>query len=286
MNLISARVVCDSVPRWPDTKGKKHRITTMELTYPRFIHSELMTHRKFSRNAASSRAIPVKRMLKQVWSDPALPVWWGKNQPGMQAQEELTGWRLKAAQKLWVLSGCLMVVAAYLFEKIGLHKQVSNRILEPWMWMKTIVTSTEWGHFFKLRRSPEAQPEIKKLADAMYSALAGHNPRELWTGQWHLPYVTAQEKIDSPKWVGPNESGEEYCRKLSAARCARVSYLNHDGTKPDLKKDLELHDKLITAPHASPFEHQATPFPGQHANFDGWQQYRAYIPNEYQPGSV
>jgi hypothetical protein len=270
---ISAKIVADSIPYWGDpATGKKHRITTMELTYPRFIHSEFMTHRKFSRNAASSRAIPVKKMLKQVWTDPATPVWWGKNQPGMQANEELSGWRLKAAKRLWVLAGCMMVVVAWAFEKIGLHKQVANRILEPWMWMKTIVTATEFNHFFRLRRAKEAQPEIKALADVMYTAMRASTPTQLQTGQWHLPFVSGWEV---------QEHGIENARKLSAARCARVSYLNHDGTKPDVAKDLQLHDRLVQAPHASPFEHQATPAPyNTKGNFIGWMQYRSLIPNE------
>jgi hypothetical protein len=265
---ISATVVADSLPYW----GAKKRLTTMVITYPRFIHSEFMTHRVFSRNAASSRAIPVKKMLKQVWSDPAMPLSWGKNKPGMQAAEELQGWRLMAVQKSWRAASKVMVAAAWGLDKLGLHKQVANRILEPWMWMHTIVTATEWANFFHLRRHPDAQPEIKALADVMYTAMRASTPTQLQTGQWHLPFVSGWEV---------QEHGIENARKLSAARCARVSYLNHDGTKPDVAKDLQLHDRLVQAPHASPFEHQATPAPyNTKGNFIGWMQYRSLIPNE------
>lgn len=280
---ISAKVIADSVPMHKTVNGGV-RLTTMELTYPRFIHSEFMTHRVFSRNSASSRAIPVMKMLKQVWSDPAMPVWWGKNQAGMQAKEELKGWRLWLAQKLWVLAGWVMVCFAWAFVKIGLHKQIANRVLEPWMWMKTIVTATDWGNFFNLRVHPDAQPEMRRLAEAMLVAYNGSTPVELPPDKWHLPYVTKGEYA-TLAWYGPGcrDDWEWVLQKLSAARCARVSYLNHDGTKPDVEKDLALFEKLVAAPHASPFEHQAIPCPGKHGNFNGWKQYRQFIPNENQP---
>lgn len=279
---ITATVIADSI-YWP-TPDTCHRLTTLELIYPRFIHSELMTHRAFSRNAASSRAIPVSKMLKQVWSDPAMPVFWGSNKPGMQAGAELTGLRLKAAKALWVAAGWVMVCFAWVFSKLGLHKQIANRILEPWMWMKTIVSATDWGNFLNLRRHPAAQPEFKALADQVWNRMLEKTPKPMAEGAWHLPYVDSMEKALAIMTTGwPKEQAWEYLRKLSAARCARVSYLNHDGTKPDAKKDLELHEKLIAAPHASPFEHQATPKGGRHGNFTGWMQYRQLIPRENQP---
>lgn len=271
---ISAKIIADSWPAWADPDEKKYRITTMELTYPRFIHSEFMTHRKFSRNASSSRAITAKKLRKQVWNDPAMPVFWGAEKPGMQAGAELTGWRLAAVKQLWKLAARGACIASWGFEKLGLHKQIANRPLEPWMWMKVIVTSTEWNHFFKLRRAEDAQPEIKVLADTMYEALKASKPRHIKTGYWHLPYVSDYERVNL---------STETCKKLSVARCARVSYLNHDGTSPTIEKDIKLHNMLQKAPHASPFEHQATPAFGHHANFSGWRQYRSEIPNEYMP---
>ena len=120
------------------------RITTMQLKYPRFIHSEFMTHRQFSRNASSSRAIPVSRMLKYVWNDPAIPIYWGSNKPGIQAGTELPTFRRLLAIGLWKLSGKAICIPVWCMAKLGLHKQVSNRLLEPWLHIHVVVTSTEW----------------------------------------------------------------------------------------------------------------------------------------------
>lgn len=251
----------------------------MEVEYPYFIHGEVMSHRAFSRNAASARAIPVKKMLKRVWSDPAMPVWWGENQPGMQAQKELKGWRLKVARSAWKWAGRGAVAVAWVFDKVGLHKQIANRVLAPWMWMNTIITATDWANFFHLRLAEDAQPEMKALAEAMYKAYRNSTPRHLQTGQWHLPYIGFSELLVDEEEVG-TRPWLEVAKKCSVARCARVSYLTHDGQSPDVSKDVSLHDRLIKAPHSSPFEHQATPMPGRHANFKGWRQYRHYVPNE------
>lgn len=248
------------------------RITTIRARYPRFIHSEVMTHRAFSRNAASSRAIPVKKIIEQVRNDPAMPIFWGKNQPGMQAAIALEGLELERAQYEWLVAKNRAVHSALEFEKIGLHKQIANRILEPWMWMTTIITSTDWDHFFHLRRAAEAQPEFHLLADLIFEAREASTPDEIQWGEWSLPYVRAVELTTTslPDLL-----------KFSTARCARVSYLNHDGTNPNPEKDVELHDKLIKAPHASPFEHPAMAAPGHHANFTGFRQYRASITREH-----
>lgn len=269
---ISAKVIADS------TSSSGDRLTTMELVYPRFIHGEVMAHRAFSRNAASSRAIPVKKLLKQVWSDPAMPTYWGTNKPGMQAGEQLDGWRLRAVRSLWRLASKVAVALVYLLMKLNLHKQIANRILEPWMWMTTIVTATMDGYanLYYLRRHPDAQPEFFSLATVMYEAHKSSKPQTLEEGEWHLPYLQWYEKLD----VKHGHLSVELAKKLSTARCARVSYLNHDGTKPNKERDIKLHDMLAEAPHASPFEHVATPSIGRHANFLGWRQYRKELPNE------
>jgi thymidylate synthase ThyX len=85
--MISAKIIADSISE----SEYGDRITTFELEYPRFIHGELMTHRLFSRNAASSRAIPINKMMDQVLTAPAMPVEWGLNKSGMQAEEMLKG---------------------------------------------------------------------------------------------------------------------------------------------------------------------------------------------------
>lgn len=268
MSEIEAKVIEDSV-----ANGK--RITTLQLRYPRFIHAEFMTHRVFSRNASSSRAIPVSKMLKQVWSDPARPVHWGKNQPGMQANEQLTGFKLKMAKTVWSLSGKAMCAFAWVGMKLGMHKQIANRILEPWQYIQVIVTATEWDNFFELRDHEDAQPEISVLAKRIRYAMEHSPAKVLKEGEWHLPYCTKTDR-------------ELYdvimLRKLSAARCARVSYLTHDGQQPSEVADLKLFERLVggVPMHSSPIEHQATPTLNadvRSGNFVGWFQFRQIYEN-------
>lgn len=238
-----ARVVADSIA------PSGARLTTMELCYQRFIHSEVMTHRMFSRNAASSRAIPVQKMLEQVQAEPAMPVHWGKNQPGMQAGEEILP---SVGKDLWKIYAKQASDNAEELEEIGYHKQVVNRLLEPFQWIKVIVTATEWENFFKLRLHKDAQPEIALLASKMRVNMDESTPVQLKAGEWHLPYV---------EFPGARckELTLEKALKCSAARCARVSYLNHDNSTPDINKDIALADKLLEAGHMSPFEHQGKP---------------------------
>lgn len=283
MSDIEAKVIEDSV-----SNGK--RITTLQLKYHRYIHGEFMTHRVFSRNASSSRAIPVQKMLSQVWNDPAIPVHWGKNQPGMQANEQLQGYRLKLAKMLWKLSGKAMCVFAYCGMKVGMHKQIANRILEPWQYIHVIVTATEWDNFFELRDHKDAQPEIRVLAKRIKYAMEHSPAKVLKEGEWHLPYCSKKDR-------------ELYdvvmLRKLSAARCARVSYLTHDGLQPSEVADLKLFDRLVGGvPHFSPLEHQATPVSDDmtikskyithklksgvlcSGNLTGWVQFRQIVSND------
>jgi hypothetical protein len=270
MTTISAVVIEDSVSQ----TNPLQRIRTLVLTYPRFIHSEFMTHRVFSRNASSSRAIPVKKVLEEVWNNPATPIHWGANRSGMQAKEELKGLRRAVARFIWGLASKLACLCAWCMMKIGLHKQAANRILEPFQHIRVICTATEWDNFFQLRRHPDAQPEIQELANKMYEAMEYSKPRvisEDSTGndRWHLPFVTSRERI----WLSTED-----CIKASVARCARVSYLNHDKTEPSLEKDRELFERLMgcVPEHASPSEHQARlAGPEEHSgNLRGWAQYR------------
>ena len=264
--MIEAKIILDSI------SPQGVRLTTFELKYTRFILAEFNTHRVFSRNSASSRAIPVKKMIKDVIDDPVIPVFWGKNQAGMQAKEELFGFKLKAAQFLWKIARYPACGIAYFMTKIGLHKQIANRIIEPWMWTKTIVTATEWDNFFELRMHEDAQPEIYVLATRMYGEYINSKPTLVDYGEWHLPYLIFEERQQLPKDV---------LIKISAARCARVSYLTHCGNKPDIKKDIILYNDLVGAVpiHGSPTEHQATPNDNNEfdKNFRGWHQHRADI---------
>ena len=268
---ITATVIADSI------SSHNKRITTLQLKYPRFIHSEFMTHRVFSRNSASSRAIPVAKMIEQVQNDPAMPIYWGLNQPGMQAGKEHED--ISTAQVWWKAAAIDAAASATLLNDLGLHKQIVNRVLEPFQWMHTIVTATEWDNFFELRCHPDAQPEFQALANAMRAAMDGSVPVERsggmgWHGAWHLPYVSDDERANLHPLTLP---------KLSAARCARVSYLKHDGTAPVLSEDMTLFERLVGSKplHASPIEHQAVAGNSicRSRNFLGWHQYRELFEN-------
>jgi thymidylate synthase ThyX len=263
------------------------RLTTLQLRYPRFIHAEFMTHRVFSRNASSSRAIPVAKMISMVRNTPAMPIHWGANRPGMQAREELPEPDRSYAIDLWTQAAEQAADIATAMEAYGLHKQVANRILEPFQWMSVIVTSTEWVNWDELRDHEDAEPNIRFLAGMMKQARADSKPvyrsgDGRYADAWHLPYITWDERmtfVREPRMLA----------RASAARCARVSFLNHDGSAPVLVKDLELADRLVGSRplHASPVEHQARPMLHEldqwSGNFRGWHQFRKSIEMEMQP---
>ena len=290
----SAKIVTDSVSEVGD------RLTTMEVTFPRMVLAEFNTTRVFSRNSASSRAIPVEKQLQRIMDDPFIPVWWGRNQSGMQADHELGGYDLEQARAEWLVARDSAVNHVQRLLELGLHKQITNRLLEPFMWHTVIVTATEWSNFFALRANPMAQPEIRVIAEMMRDLYDESEPALVKGGEWHLPLIQPEERD------GVFEFSEE-ARKISAARCARVSYLTHDG-KRDLEADLKLYDRLAGAGHMSPFEHVATPLPSSSwrmsrtgewisgeeddlldeldlyakwsGNFRGWKQLRKFLPNE------
>ncbi len=265
---FSAKIISDSL------SPGGIRLTTFSISYPRFIHSEFMTHRVFSRNAASSRAIPVKKMMSYIRTNPAMPVFWGKNQPGMQSAQELDSIEKERAIQTWMEACQSALRYAEDLMNLGVHKQIANRIVEPFVHMQTVVSATEWDNFWNLRRHKDAQPEIKVLADIMYEEYKSHVYRPLFFGEWHLPYVSMEE-------IG--KCSIEDAKKYSVARCCRVSYMNHDGTNPDTAKDIFTHDKLLISGHMSPFEHVATPLKDKNewsGNFKGWKQYRKEIPDE------
>jgi hypothetical protein len=241
------------------------RLTTFALRFPRFVLSEFNTHRMFSRNAASSRAIPTTKLMQQLREDPVLPVEWGRNQAGMQAREVLDVAGGRAAQDAWLAARDAALEHAEQLRTTGVHKQIVNRVLEPWMWASVIVSSTTYVNFFTLRCHPDAQPEIKRLADLMRAAFAASTPVTRAAGEWHLPFVGADDA----------DLSNEERKQVSVARCARVSYLTHVGTR-DIAADKVLHQRLLDAGHWSPFEHVAMATPGEERfnNFSGWQAYR------------
>lgn len=297
---ITAKVICDSFDLKMNT-----RITTMELEYPRFIHSEFMTHRMFSRNASSSRAIPVAKVIQAVIDNPAMPIHWGKNQSGMQAREELDDSGKESVERLWIDARDCAVQLAKEMSEVGAHKQIVNRILEPFTHIRVIVTATNFANFFALRDHEDAQPEIRELAKAMKAAMEKSTPKPLTAGEWHLPYLDEEDFPNIHKYLTESSITRHDPTKreiwmlacaISAARCARVSYLTHDGNRPTIQKDLELYHHLVNAnpPHMSPCEHQANPdchdridgytYPTMHGNFRGWIQFRHLIKDESVPG--
>jgi thymidylate synthase ThyX len=263
------------------------RLTTWELTYPRFVHAELMTHRLFSRNSASSRAIPTEKLLARIREDPALPKWWGKNQAGMQANEELDDAAQAAAQELWLKARDQMLEAVAQLSDLGLHKQLANRLIEPWMFITVIVSATEFDNWFHLRNHKAAQPEIAWVAKDMWRRLNESVPRELGPTQWHLPLFDETADFELVDYSTAK------AKKVSTGRCARVSYLTHEG-KRDIEKDIELHDKLCSGPdtgepgHWSPFEHVALALekPERIGNFIGFRQYRKEFEHEHFGGRM
>jgi thymidylate synthase ThyX len=253
------------------------RLTTMEIRYPRFVHSEFMTHRAFSRNASSSRAIPLAKMIAEAETDSAWPVYWGANQKGMQAAAELEYVAKCNAMMEWDKARLDAIAHAKRLGEIGLHKQLATRILEPWLHITVLVTGTAdaYANFFNLRNHPDAQPEIQALAKEMLAAYTESLPV---VRLWHLPYVSEEERSA----FSPGSVGNPVL--LSVARCARVSYLNHDGTDCDPAKDAELAKTLIQKKHMSPTEHQALAADPavRSGNFVGWVQHRKTIEGEYQ----
>lgn len=271
---MSVNIVLDSVA------PSKIRVTTFELVYPRYVHAELLTHRVFSRNAASSRAIPITKFIEDVQNNPVIPVRWGLNQPGMQAVHELAVDLQDKAKTCWLQARDNAIKSVLELQTLGVHKQICNRLLEPWFFIRTIVTATTFDNFFALRNHRDAQEDLQYMARDMVQLYAHHSPTALKYKDWHCPYILPEENEAIMRSYGLDGK-----LKISTARCARVSYLNHDGTR-EYAKDIALFNRLIGAgkpdsepPHSSPLEHVAMALktPRQSGNFIGWQQYRKVV---------
>lgn len=286
--MITSKIIKDSI----SPHGK--RLTTFELTFPKFLLAEFNTHRMVSKNSASSRAIPFEKMVASILDSPATPVWWGKNQGGMQAKEEIED--KSAALDLWLKARDTAIESARKLYDLGIHKQIVNRIIEPWMTTKIVATATDWDNFFHLRNHPDAQPEIAYLAKLMVDEYYSCKPERLTFREWHIPYVDSifvENDPDSFDRVQIFKSGDEILSLedaliLSASLCAQTSYRKSDDS---MEKARSIYSKLIGSQpvHASPTEHQGTP--GHSAdeisgNFRGWSQFRQHIPgnvcNSYQ----
>jgi thymidylate synthase ThyX len=289
---IEVEVIADSISQRGD------RITTIQGICPRFIWAEVLTHRVFSRNAQSNRAIPVSRIISDIQDSPVYPLHWGANQAGMQAYEEVDLDLQHDSRVVWGVALDDAIAHAEQLYDFGIHKQIANRLLEPFQHIRFIITATEWSNFFNLRLAPDAEPHIRKLAETLQDALRASKPIQLLPGEWHLPYITAED-------MGAAVTGEfesidmQVLLEASVARCARVSYNNHDNSKPDIEKDRKLFAELLKAGHLSPFEHQAIPMLDQgnqwevgvthkdrheaywSGNFRGFRQYRQIIQQVY-----
>lgn len=278
-NGIRVRIIADSIN--PDGD----RLTTIEAIFNRWILAELNTHRMLSRNSASSRAIPVKKIMSQVWHNPAVPVAWGRNQAGMQARSDLTGWRLWLARRLFLFARIPVLIFVWILSKIGLHKQLTNRLLEPWMWHTVVVSATEWDNVWKLRLHSDAQPEFQALARNAKDAINDSTPQKLEWGMWHQPYLHPDDYAAAAAYdglsvaTGDSEKFVPPLSLVSAARCAAVSYVRQ-GDIREIGKDMQLATRLRTSGHWSPFEHVAVAEPGRLGNFIGWTQLRKLYPGE------
>lgn len=267
--MIEAKVIKASINKYTGTK-----IVTFELDYPRFIHAEIMTHRLFSRNAQSSRAVPVTKTL-EVNQSYVKPLVYGRNKSGMSSAELLPLLAREQAESIWDSAAHHAFVYSKALSDIGLHKQWANRITEPFSRIKVVVTATEYDNFFWLRIDPDAaQPEIVLLAEKMKEAydLATYN--ELEEGQWHLPYiVTVHDPRDRTQRYFDSNGSEldlDSAVKISASCCAQVSYRKLDETR---EKALEIYDRLFSGPkpHLSPVEHQACAInPEKVSEYSSW----------------
>lgn len=260
----SAAVIADSVSPWGV------RLTTMVVTMHRFMLPELNTHRWFSRNSGSSRAIPVIKSLTRVMDAPALPLVWRSERTGMVGGDPLPDDVAAEARKIWLAARNGSAAAAADLIALGVHKSTINRLLEPFLDHTVVISATDWDGFWQQRISFLAQDEIRVAAEAMHAAYTASTPQPVKAGDWHLPFITPEELA---------EHGAYKCRRISSARCARTSYLTHRGIR-DITADLNLFQRLVEAdpPHASPLEHVATPLNPRtrrrQGNFRGWRQLR------------
>lgn len=240
------KVIADSVSE------EGNRLTTLEAVFPRMVLAEFNTHRMFSRNSASSRAIPIEKQLSKIREDTFIPVSWGMLQKGMQADSELSITDRVKAQKVWMSARDDMMERAEELLALSVHKQITNRLLETFMWHTVIVTATEWDNFYALRANKNAQPEIRVAADLMLEAYNASTPKLVKEGEWHLPLIQQDEQ----EWASLNS---EEAVKVSAARSGRTSYLTHANVR-DTSEDVTFYDRLVAPGHMSPLEHVATPF--------------------------
>lgn len=280
-------------------------LVTFVIEFPRVVLAETVTHRMnsdswgdtfavcertttrdISKNSASSRAIPHERFVRKIMNDPYRPAWTGAK-GGMQG-DPVPDAKADEADKVWLAARDDMLLRAEQLNCLGIHKQDSNRLLEPWAWVTQVVTSTKsgWDNFFALRCHEMAHPAFRKVARLMYLAYLDSVPDQIGNGQWHLPFVPRDQALAvfwlPEKMISWREMPAELRR--SAARCAWVSYENHEKDATDEAADRTCERLVGSSPvHASPFEHQGTPagaYWGYDGNLPGWGQLRKFLNSE------
>lgn len=263
--MIQAQILADSIA------PSGTRLTTMRVTMPRFILAEFNTHRVFSRNAGSSRAISVKRRMEMIRTNPVIPVEWGIEQRGMQASQVIEdATKLHDVESLWRHTAVEIAEIAGIFEDHGIHKQIVNRLLEPFSWVTVIVSSTLWDNFFNLRCSPMAQPEMRVTAEKMQEQYQLNAPIEKQWDEWHIPTLK----------LGEREQMECLDDAILGA-CGRIARVSYEANSKTLAEELDLAKSLMTNGHWSPFEHVAQCVYGKAENCRNfvrdWAQYRALV---------
>lgn len=271
---IKAKVILDSI-------HDRSRVTTVVCEVPKFLIAEINTHRALVKNSASSRAIPTNRLIKQITDDPVIPIFWGKNKPGMEASESIED--TQAAIDIWLEARCKALEFAKRLNDLGVHKQTVNRLLEPWMASKVILTGQFWANFFALRVSEHAQPEFDLLAGLILREIKNSTPVKR---EEHIPFTLGDEVVQDKRVANVaklldfipkgKRMGIATRLMISTARCARVSYLNHDG-KIEIDKDLDLAQRLLEHGHMSPFEHQCLLKYDDISDY--WGKFRFELPN-------
>lgn len=273
--MFDCKIIADTI----SPLGK--RILTLEATYPRFIHAEIMTHRDRARNAGSSRAIPWATMSQRILDDPVVPIRWGEEKGGMITGDEIE--RADDARQIWLRARTQAHRAAQDLAELGVHKSLCNRLTEPFMWITVVMTSTCWRNFFLQRCHEDAEIHMQEIAYLMRQEILKSKPVE---SCYHLPYVQEDDRgtmAEPYVQLLPDDGPFEVLFQVSAARCARVSYVQHGEKAKSIEKDLALFARLYNGSaggHWSPFEHPALAFDGRSGPYIGWKGYRKFFANE------
>jgi len=245
--MTEAEIILDSV-----NAVTGDRITTLRVVMPRIILAELSTHRvvflddmlgaydadipsPLTKNSASNRAVPTRKMIDRVVQQPFIPQFRHASK-GMASGEPVDTETQFFAQKIIKNALAQMAWATEMLHQYGIEKGQANRYLEPFSYIEVLLTATEWKNFLMLRDHPAAQVEIQEVARAIRAAMDDSTPQVLQPGEWHLPYVT------TPLAENPSIY---FHQKVSAARCARISYNSFNAKMPSSpEEDMILFEKL------------------------------------------